>query len=101
MYIYRAPPYQKGLRGSGGWQLDMSQQCALTAQKANRILGSIKSRAREVILQGRSHLHCTGETSPGVLCPAVEFSVQERHGPVGARPEEGQKKDPRDRTPLL
>jgi len=30
---------------------------------------------------------------PGVLCPAVEPSAQERHGPVGAGPEEGRKND--------
>ena len=28
---------------------------------------------------------------PAVLCPALEPSAQERHGPVGARPEEGTK----------
>jgi len=26
---------------------------------------------------------------PGVLCPALEPSAQDRHGPVGAGPEEG------------
>jgi len=31
----------------------------------------------------------------------VESSVQERHGPVGRRPEEGHKNDPRDGTLLL
>jgi len=32
---------------------------------------------------------CTAEVSPGVFHPDVEFSVQERLGPVGAGPEEG------------
>ena len=39
---------------------------------------------------------CAGEASPGVLCPDVESSVQERRGPVGEHPEEGHKNDPRD-----
>jgi len=37
-------------------------------------------------------LLCAGETSPGVLCPDVESSAQERHGPVGVHAEEGHKK---------
>jgi len=48
-----------------------------------------------------SPLLCTGEASPEVLHPDVESSVQERHRPVGAHPEEGHKNDPRDGTPLL
>ena len=46
-------------------------------------------------------LLCAGETSPAVLHPDVEFSVRERHGSVGARPEECHKNDPRDVMPPL
>jgi len=68
----------------------MTRQRALAAQKANYILGCIKttvaSRSREGIL-----LLCSGETPPGFLCPALEPSAQERQGPVGAGPEEATK----------
>jgi len=36
-------------------------------------------------------LLCSGETSPGVLRPAMEPSAQEGHGPVGAGPEKAKK----------
>ena len=40
-----------------------------------------------------------GETSPGVMPPDVECSVQERHGPVGVPPEKNHKNGTRDGTP--
>ena len=40
-----------------------------------------------------------GEASPGVVCPNMESSVQERHRPVGAYAEEGCKSDPMNGTP--
>jgi len=71
-------------------KLNMRQQCVLAARKANGILGCITrmvaSRLRKVILP-----LCSGETPAGILCPALENSVKERHGPVGADPEEGHK----------
>ena len=72
-----------------GEKLDMSQHCALPAQKADRVLGCIKrsvgSRARDVIL-----LLCSALVRPplGVLRQALEPSAQEGHGPVGAGPEQ-------------
>jgi len=94
-------PAEKDLGFKVDGKLDMGQQRALTAQKANRILGSIKrsvaSRVREVVLP----LCCVGEASPGVLHPDVESSVQERHGAVGACPVESHRNDAKDGTPIF
>ena len=74
-------------------KLDMTWQYALTAEKANRILGSIKRSVASRFEGGDSApLVCSGEIPAGVLRPALEPSAQERHGAVGAGPEEATKK---------
>jgi len=74
----------------------------LTAQKANLILGCIKSNMAITSREGYSvPLLCSVESPPGVLHPALEPSAQERHGPVGADPKEGHKNVQRAGTPLL
>jgi len=43
----------------------------------------------------------SGESPPGVLCPALKPSAQERHGLVRVGPEESHRKDQRDATSFL
>jgi len=81
-------------------KLNMSQQCVLAAQKANHILGCIKTSTATLSREGILPL-CSGEISPGIMHPALEPSAQEGHGPVGLGPEEGHKIDASDGTPLL
>jgi len=71
----------------------MSQQCALTAQRANPILGCIKSSAARRVREGICPSALCCETSPGALRPHAECLVQERHRAVGECPEEGHKGD--------
>ena len=71
-------------------KLDTSQQCTLTAQKANCTLGCIKSSEANISREGILPLY-SPEIPPGVKCPALGPMAQDRHGPVGADLEEGHK----------
>jgi len=73
-------------------KLNMNRQSMLTVQKADHVLGCIKSSMSSRLREGILHpLLCFGETPPGLLCPTLEPSAQERHRPVVVGPEAGHK----------
>ncbi|KAJ7404245.1 rna-directed dna polymerase from mobile element jockey-like [Pitangus sulphuratus] len=76
-------------------KLSMTQQCVLTAQTVEHIpdctKSSMASMSRQVILPLYS----------AVLCPALGFPAQERHGPTRAGPEEGHRNGQRAGALLL
>ncbi|PKU49351.1 rna-directed dna polymerase from mobile element jockey- hypothetical protein [Limosa lapponica baueri] len=74
-------------------KLNMSCQRVLAAQKAKHILDCMKRSMTSRVEGG-------GETLLGVLCPALESSAQEGHGPVGTGPEEVHKDDQRAGAPF-
>ena len=77
-------------------KLDMSQQCTLATQKANRILGFQQGEGGDP-----APLVCAGEPSCGVPRPDMDSSVQERHGPVGVHPKKAHKNNTGDGALLL
>jgi len=60
-----------------------------------------KQRGQNVKGNDSATLLCSDEAPPEVLFPSLESSAQERHGPIGAGPKQGHKKDQRDGRPLL
>lgn len=59
-------PAEKVLGGAGGSGLDMTQQRALAAQKANCVLGYIQSSVDSTARKGMLPL-CSAETPPALL----------------------------------
>ena len=95
-------PAKKGLGGTGEWQAGQVPAMCSHSPESQPYLG-LHQKKHDQQVEGcdPAPLLYTGEASPGVLCPDVESSVQERCQPVGVHPEEGHKNDPRDVTPPL
>jgi len=105
-YVYRlrelleSSPTEKDLGVFVDQKLNMSQQCALAAQKVNCVLGCIR---REAVRRYRVEVVylCPYEAPSGILYPGLGPSVEERCGIFEEGPEEGHEDDERSGAPLI
>ncbi|GAB0204594.1 hypothetical protein GRJ2_002925000 [Grus japonensis] len=76
-------------------KVNMSWQYALAAQEADQLYPGLHQKERDWQVKrcDSAPLLHSCETPPGVLHPALEAPVQERHGAVGECPEEDHKVD--------
>ena len=95
-------PGEKGLEGTGGWEAG-HEPVVCTYIPESQLYPGLHQKKCDYQVEGGdpASLFCASETSPGVLHPDVEISVQKGHAPVGVCPKEGHKNDPRDGTPPL
>ncbi|GAB0189939.1 triadin [Grus japonensis] len=83
-------------------KLNMSRQCCACSPESQPCPGLHQKKCGQQVEGGDpAPLLGSGETPPGVLRPALGAPVQERHGVVGASPEEGHEADQRDGAPPL
>ena len=94
-------PSQEGLGGTGGWKAGHKPTMCTRSPKGQLYPELHQECGQQVEGSDSAPLLWSGETPSGVLCPALEPSAQERHGTVGAGPEEGHKDAQRDGTPLV
>ena len=89
-------------RVTGEWEAGHEPAMCPHSPESQQYPGLCQGRHGQQVKGGDpAPLLCTGESMLGALCPGVESSVQERHGPAGAHLEAGHRKDPRDGTPPL
>ena len=93
---------REGLGGADRWKARHEQTVCSLGQEGQSYPGLHQKKHEQQVEGGDSApLLCFGETPPGILPPALEPSAQERHGAVGAGPEEGHRNDQKAGSPLL